>query len=63
MSFPKMSQINPVDKSARGPDLGITLLPPIIVLVTLPAALGAHLILVALVFYSQSDDFPQDKSN
>jgi len=28
------------------------------VLVTLPAALGSDLILVALVFYSQSDDFP-----
>ena len=63
MTFPKMSQINPVDKSAHGSDLGLTFLPPIFVLVTLPAALGLHLILVALVFYSQSDVFSQDESN
>ena len=58
-----MSQINPVDESAHRSDLGLTFLPPIFVLVTLPAALGSHLILVALVFYSQSDDFSQDDSN
>jgi len=52
MTFPKMGQINPVDKSAHGSDLGLTFLPPIFVLVTLPAALGSHLILVALVYYS-----------
>ena len=63
MTFPKMSQITPVDKSAHGSDLGLTFLPPIFVLVTLPAALGSHLILVALVFYSQSDDFSLDESN
>ena len=49
MTFPKISQINPVDKSAHGSDLGLTFLPPIFVLVTLPAALGSHLILVAFV--------------
>ena len=54
-----MSQLNLVDKSAHRSDLGLTLLSPIFVLVTLPAALGADLILVALVFYSQSDDFPK----
>ena len=58
-----MSQISPVDKSAHRSDLGLTLLSPIFVLVTLPAALGADLILVALVFYSQSDDLTQEKSN
>ena len=57
-----MSQINPVDMSAHRSDLGLTFLPTISVLVTLPAALGSHLILVALVFYSQSDDISQDNS-
>ena len=52
-----MCRINPVDKSAHRSDLGLTFLPSIFVLVTLPAALGSHLILVALVFYSQSDDY------
>ena len=63
MTFPKMSQINPVDKSAHGSDLGLSVLSTIFVLATLPVALGSHLIMVALVFYSQSDDFSQDVSN
>ena len=63
MTFLKMSQIKLVDKSAQRFDLGLLLLPSIIVLVTLPAALGSHLIMVALVFYSQSDVFSQDQSN
>ena len=63
MTFPKMSQMNPVDKSEHGSDLGLTFLPPIFVLVPLPAVLGSHLILVALVFYSQSVDFSLDESN
>ena len=63
MTFSRTSQINPVDMSAHGSDLGITFLPPIFELVTLPAATGSHLILVALVFYSQSDDFSQDESD
>ena len=63
MTFPKMNQINAIDKSAHGSDLGLTFLPPTFVLVTLPASPGSQLILVALVFYSQSDDFSQDKSN
>ena len=62
MTFPKMSHINPVDMSAHRSDLGLTNLLPIFVLVTLPAALGSHLVLIALVFYSQSYDFSQDKS-
>jgi len=56
-----MSQINPDDKSAHQSDLGLTFLPPIFVSVTLPAAPGSHLILVALVFYSQLDDISQDE--
>ena len=63
MTFSITSQINTYDKSAHGSDLGLSFLPLIFVLVTLPAALGSHLILVALVFYSQSDDFSQDESN
>ena len=57
MTFPMMSQINPVDKSANRSDLGLTFLPPIFVLATLPAALGSHLLLVVFVFYSQSGAF------
>ena len=57
MYFAKMSQINPVYKSAHRSDHGLTFLPPIFVMITLTAALGSHLILVALVLlYSQSDD-------
>ena len=64
MTFPKTSQVNPVDMSAHRSDLGITFLLRIFVFVTqVSAALGSHLILVALVFYSQSDDFSQDESN
>ena len=63
MFFPKMSQINPVDKFTHRSDLGLTFLPPIFVLVTLPAALGSHLILVALAFYSQSAVNSVDQSN
>ena len=63
MTLPGMSQINPVDKSEPGSDLCITFSPPVYVLVTLPAAIGSHLIYVALVFYSKSDVFSQDESN
>ena len=69
MTILKMSQINPVDKSAHGSWLGLTFLPPIFVLVTLPAALGSHLILVAFVstlnqmsFLKMSLINPVDKS-
>ena len=56
--------MNPVDMSAHGSDHGLTyLLCSIFVLVTLPVAQGSHLILVAFVFYSQLDDFSQDKAN
>ena len=63
MTFQIMSLIYPVDKSAHVSDLCLTFIPPIFVLVTLTAALGSHLILVALVFCSQSDDSSQDESN
>ena len=49
--------------SAPGSDLCLTFSPPIFVLVTLPEALGSHLILVALVFYTQSNDFSLDETN
>ena len=69
MTFPKMSRINPVDMSAPGSYLGLTFLLPIIVLVTLPGALGSHLIcmhlfptLKQITFSKTSQINPVDKS-
>ena len=49
MTFPKMSQTNPVDKAAHQSDLDFTLLPPIFVLITLPVNLGSPLIRVTVI--------------
>ena len=52
--FSQNESENPDDMSAHRSDLGLTFLHPTFGLVTVPAALGSHLILAALVFYSQS---------